>query len=67
MTIYLAIITTALVLTQIIRLLQNMQQLKKMGRDYETVKEEHEMQIRVFHKFEEALDWHWQERASGKE
>ena len=49
MTIYLTIITTALVLTQIIRLLQNWQQLKRQVGAAELV-------LRVYRKWERWLD-----------
>jgi len=47
--IYLAVITTALVLTQIIRLLQNWKQLKKIDKHNELV-------LRVYRKWERWLD-----------
>ena len=47
--IYLTVITTALVLTQIIRLLQNWQQLKRQGDTADLV-------LRVYRKWERWLD-----------
>jgi hypothetical protein len=52
MTIYLTIITTVLVLTQIIRLLQNHKQLKQLGK----VDDDNEMIKRVYGKLEKLLD-----------
>ena len=52
MEIYLIIITTILVLTQIIRVCQNARQL----RNYEDAKSDYNMQVRVFRMLESALE-----------
>ncbi len=49
---YLTIITTALVLTQIIRVIQNSIQLKK----YSKISDHNELILRVYTKIEEWLD-----------
>jgi hypothetical protein len=53
MTIYLIIITTVLVLTQIVRLIQNAIQLKQMGTRVST---NNETILRVYKKLEKWLD-----------
>ena len=53
MTIYLTVITTILVLTQIIRLLQNWQQLKRQGG---LIEKHNELVLRVYRKLERWLD-----------
>lgn len=52
MTIYLVIITTILVLTQIIRLLQNWQQLKKIGH----INRESRYMMSLWRKIEQLVD-----------
>ena len=52
MTTYLTIITTVLVVTQIIRVCQNARQL----RNYEDAKSDYNMQVRVFRMLEAALE-----------
>jgi uncharacterized protein YvpB len=49
---YLAVITTVLVATQIIRVIQNAMQLKKVGSTYE----EHRMVIKTYDKLNIVLD-----------
>jgi hypothetical protein len=53
MTIYLTVITTALVATQIIRLLQNWQQLKRQGG---LIEKHNELVLRVYRKWDRWLD-----------
>ena len=52
MTTYLTIITTILVVTQIIRVCQNARQLS----NYEDAKSDYNMQVRVFRMLEAALE-----------
>jgi len=52
MTTYLTIITTVLVVTQIIRVCQNARQLS----NYEDAKSDYNMQVRVFRMLEAALE-----------
>ena len=52
MTTYLTIITTVLVVTQIIRVCQNAKQLSH----YEDAKSDYNMQVRVFRMLEAALE-----------
>lgn len=53
MTIYLIIITTVLVLTQIIRVIQNAMQLKRLEK---ISKRDNDIVIRVYEKWEKWLD-----------